>query len=304
MVANNTFFVLGEVLKPDYVIGFEKNADISPYAHVQNENLECEVKPEDISLGSFRVKEYLENQIWDEDENLDLKVRRVIMDIADDFWEFCNIRWVKPETVLLTGSICNFNWSEYSDIDVHIVVDFSKIYDNEEFVQEYFDEKKNDWNSKHKHLTVYGYPVEMYVEDVDADTISGGIYDLWKNEWVRKPGEKSIKPIKLNKYAIKQLASEIMTEIDDLFEQFEKEDDKHVLESIGEKCEKVSRKIKLIRKSGLTKEGESSSGNIVYKVLRRSGYMDKLRHLRDRVYDRLNSIDENKRFNNGISQLF
>lgn len=299
---NNIFFSTS--LKPDYIIGFEKNTDISPYAHVQNENLECEVEPEDINLRSFRVKDYLENQIWDEDGNLDLKVRKALMDIADDFWEFCNIRWIKPKTVFLTGSICNFNWSEFSDIDTHIVVDFKKIYDNKEFVQEYFNEKKNDWNDKHKHLKVYGYPVEMYVEDINAKTVSGGIYDLWKNKWIKEPEKGNIKPIKLNKYAIKQIASEIMTEIDDLEKEFENDNDLHKIEVINQKCEKLSKKIKLIRKTGLTKEGESSSGNIVYKVLRRCGYTDKLRELRDKIYDRLNSLNEDNAFNNNISKNF
>ena len=107
---------------------------------VIKENIEFEIEPEEIRLDSFKVKDYLENHIWNDDGSLDLSVRRALLDISDDFWESCNIRWVKPKTVLLTGSICNFNWSEFSDVDVHLVVDFSEIHENKEFVQEYFDE--------------------------------------------------------------------------------------------------------------------------------------------------------------------
>lgn len=288
----------------DYTIGFEKGAEIGPYAHVQNENMEYEVEPEEISLRSFRVKDYLENRIWDEDGNLDLKVRRALMNVSDDFWESCNIRWVKPKTVLITGSICNFNWSEYSDVDVHIVVDFGKIHEKKEFVQEYFDDKKNDWNNTHDKLKVYGYPIEMYVEDIDADTTSGGVYDLWRNEWIKRPEIGNIEPIKLNKYGIKQIASELMTEIDDLCDEFKKEDDLHKIEMIGEKADNLSKKLKLIRKIGLKRHGESSSGNIVYKCIRRSGHMQKLWELMDDIYDKLHSISESKSFADKVSVIF
>lgn len=289
-------------MEPDYTIGFEKGP-INPYAHIQTENMECEVEPEEISLRSFRVRDYLENHIWDEDGCLDLRVRRALMDIADDFWKTCNIKWVKPETVILTGSICNYNWSEYSDIDLHVVVDFSKIHKNQEFVQEYFDDKKNDWNDSHGKLKVYGFPVEMYVQNIGAETASQAIYDLWKNEWVKEPKEGNIKPIKLNKYAIKEIAAEIMTEIDELCEAFEKEEDKHKIEEINDKIDKLLKKIKSVRKAGL-KHGEMGSGNLAYKVMRRTGYLDKLWNLSQDVYDKLNSIEAHKSFTRKISTKF
>lgn len=288
--------------KPDYKICFE-HGGVEPYAHIQTENVECEVEPEEISLKSFKIRDYLENHIWDEDNTLDIRARNALIDISDDFWESCNIRWVKPKTVLLTGSMCNFNWSEYSDIDVHIVVDFSEIHENKDFVQEYFNEKKDNWNNSHEGLKVYGYPVEMYVEDINADTESGGIYDLWKNEWIKEPTEGKIEPIRLNKYAIKDIASEIMTKIDDLCGSYENEDDKHKLEVINKDAKELKDKIKKIRKIGL-KHSESGSLNIVFKVLRRSGYLDKLRELMHNTYDKINSITENNHFSKSINRIF
>ena len=267
------------------------------------ENIVFEVEPEEINLKSFKVKDYLENHIWSDDGSLDLMVRRALMDISDDFWDFCNITWVKPKTVLLTGSICNFNWSKYSDIDVHLVVDFTEIHQKKDFVQEYFDDKKNDWNNTHEHLTVYGYPVELYVEDIDADTTSGGIYDLWKNEWIKKPEGDEIKPIKLNKYAIKEIASDLMTQIDDLCDAFENESDNHIIEQIYDSADELSKKIKQLRKIGL-KHGEMGSGNIAYKVIKRSGYLDKLWNLKTHCYDKMNSIGDDYKFDEKIKEEF
>ena len=267
------------------------------------ENIALEVEPEEIRLDSFKVNDYLENHIWNGDGSLDLSVRRALLDISDDFWESCNIRWVKPKTVLLTGSICNFNWSEFSDVDVHLVVDFSEIHENKEFVQEYFDDKKNDWNNTHENLNVYGFPVEMYVEDIDAETASSAIYDLWENKWLKKPKEGNIEPIKLNKYGIKQVASDLMTQVDDLCDMFEKEHDKHKLEEIHDEADRISKLFKDIRKVGL-KKGESGSGNIVYKVARRMGYLDKLWKLKTDCYDRINSINKSDTFNQKIKKVY
>lgn len=288
--------------KPDYFIGFE-NGDISPYAHIQNENMECEVEPGEVSLKSFKVKDYLENHIWNDDGTLDSRVRLSLLHIADDFWETCNIRWVKPISIRLTGSICNYNWSEYSDVDLHIVVDFSDIHKNKDFVQEYFDDKKNEWNNEHDNLHIYGFPVEVYVEDVSASTVSLGVYDVTKNEWVKRPDSSKIRPIKLNKYAIKQVAADLMTDIDCLVDAFDKEDDKQKIKKIGSESDDVLNKIKSYRKSGL-KDGEMGSGNIVYKCIRRSGYLDKLWDLRRDIYDKLNSIEDNKSFKDRIKLKF
>ena len=137
--------------KSEYTLGFD-GADASSYAHVQNENMETEVDADDIDLKSFRLKNELESNIWDGEDNLDLNVRNTLLEISDDFWETCNIRWVKPVDAVLTGSICNFNWSSYSDIDLHLVVDFSKIHPRKDFVKEYFDDKKNEWNDSHNSL--------------------------------------------------------------------------------------------------------------------------------------------------------
>ena len=59
---------------------------------VIKENIEFEIEPEEIRLDSFKVKDYLENHIWNDDGSLDLSVRRALLDISDDFWESCNIR--------------------------------------------------------------------------------------------------------------------------------------------------------------------------------------------------------------------
>lgn len=262
-------------------------------SEVMGENVETEVEASEVNLDSFKKKETLAPRIWD-GFNLNPKVRLRLLDIADDFWEFTNINWVKRKGIHLTGSICNYNWSKFSDIDLHIVVDFSEIDDRKDFVQEYFNSKKNEWNNEHSKLKIYGYQVELYVEDVDAETMSGGLYDLEDNSWIKKPSEEGIKPIGLDKYEIKNKSAKLMTLIDDLQDEFNSTDDDAKLREIGNKAHRLLNRIKRMRKFGLSRGGESDPLNITFKVLRRSGYIEMLWGLSAELYDKLKSIGINE----------
>jgi hypothetical protein len=137
-----------------------------------------------------------------------------------------------------------------------------------------------------------GYPVELYVQNLGEMPESNGIYDLEENDWVREPNPDDIKSIGLNKFSIKEKAAKIMTIIDDMYDALASTDDSHKIEQMGDDASYLWKKVKEMRKKGLETEGESSPQNIVYKVLRRTGYLDRLWKLSNVVYDKSNSIIE------------
>ena len=267
------------------------------------ENLDLEVDSSEIDLSSFKKKDELVPSIWDEDDKLNSKIRLKLLDIADDFWDFVNLKWVKPKGVILTGSICNFNWSKYSDIDLHIIADFNEIDEKTEFVRDYLDSKKNEWNNEHNSLEIMGYKVELYVQDLDEMPQSSGIYDLEENDWISKPNPNDIEAIGMNKYQIKEKAAKIMTIIDDMFDILTSTSDSHKIEEISNDADYLWKKVKGMRKSSLEKDGEMGAGNIVYKYMRRKGYLDKLWKLRTMCYDKSNSIMEDKNIVQYITSL-
>ena len=256
------------------------------------ENIESEVESSEVDLSSFKKRDTLPPGIWKDEDTLDSRVRLKLLDIADDFWEFVNLTWVEPKGIIITGSICNFNWSKFSDIDLHLIVDFNEIDEKTEFVKQYLDSKKNEWNTEHEGLKIMGFPVELFVQNINDNVEAGGIYDLEENVWIRRPNPHTIKSIGLNKFNIKDKAAEIMTIIDDMYDKLSTTTDGHEIEEIGDDAHYLWDKVKDMRKKSLSKNGESGSGNIVYKVLRRTGYLDKLFKLFSRVYDRSNSINE------------
>lgn len=254
------------------------------------ENYDFEVNSSEIDLSSFKKKHELVPNIWKPNGKLDSRIRLKLLDIADDFWKYVNLTWVKPSGIILTGSICNFNWSQYSDIDLHLIVDFDEIDEKTEFVKDYLDSKKNEWNNEHSGLQIMGYQVELYVQNLGEMPESNGIYDLEENDWIREPNPDEIKSIGLNKFSIKEKAAKIMTIIDDMYDALVSTSDSHKIEQIGDDANYLWRKVKEMRKSSLEKNGESGSGNIVYKILRREFYLDKLWRLKVMCYDKLNSI--------------
>lgn len=278
------------------VIGADAMSVFTPNGNVQeqktiSENLEFEVDSSEVDLSSFKKQDSLPS-IWKDEDTLDSKVRLKLLDIADDFWEFVNVTWVEPKGIIITGSLCNYNWSDYSDVDLHLIVDFNEIGDREDFVRQYLDSKKNEWNEEHGALKIYGYPVELYVQNIDEDVSAGGIYDLEENKWIRKPSYDDIDEIDSESDEIKDEAARIMTIIDDMWSYFNKTNDNHKLELLGNDADNLWKKIKDMRKSSLEDGGEMSNGNIIYKYMRRKKYLDKLFDLRAAIYDKTNTITE------------
>lgn len=264
------------------------------------ENFDFEVNSSEIDLSSFKKKHELVPNIWKPDGKLDSRIRLKLLDIADDFWKYVNLTWVEPSGIILTGSICNFNWSQYSDIDLHLIVDFDEIDEKTEFVRDYLDAKKNEWNNEHSGLQIMGYQVELYVQNLGEMPESNGIYDLEENDWIKEPNPDDIKSIGLNKFSIKDRAAKIMTIIDDMYNALNATDDSHKIETIGDDAQYLWKKVKAMRKASLESNGESGAGNIVYKILRRTQYLDKLFRLFSVVYDRNNSIIESVESNNNV----
>ena len=95
------------------------------------------------------------------------------------------------EDVIMT--LANFNWDEnYSDIDLHIVVDFNDVNDDVELVKEFFDAVKKKWNDTHKGIRIYGFP-RLYVQDVNEKHTSTGVYSVLYDEWIVEPAIEKLK---------------------------------------------------------------------------------------------------------------
>jgi predicted nucleotidyltransferase len=205
-----------------------------------------------------------------EGSSLKPEVRSALLHIADAFIEFLGID-LNVKHVVLTGSNANFNWTKFSDFDVHVVVDFKDLTCNN-LAEELFRAKKELWSSKHD-ITIKGYDVELYVEDSNQPPVSQGIYDLTNDRWIKKPVRKEPE---FNDNAVEAKAIDLMMMIDTLLDSGS---------TNVEEYNKYKDKIRKMRKAGLENGGEYATENLAFKILRNEGYLERLSDAARRVHD-------------------
>jgi len=234
-------------------------------------------------IKSFYLKDELNPKLW-KNFKLDGEVRNNLIQIATDFYEKLELP-AEVIDIALCGSLCNYNWSEkYSDYDLHIVVNFEQIDENYELVEKLVDYAKKVWNEQHD-IKIKGYEVEIAIQDSEDLKMAinsgrmGGVFSLMDNKWIKRPEKIEFEP---DEKMISEKAKDIMIQVDDI----EKEADEDKWEAFEKKISKVWKKIKKYRQDGLeSKEAEFSVGNLVFKLLRRNGYVSKIMDLKKKNYD-------------------
>lgn len=234
------------------------------------------------ALKSFDVNDELEPTIW-QDDKLNPEVRENLLKIAKDFLTDLPFD-IEPEDITLTGSLANYNWSKYSDIDLHIVVPFSKIDENIELVRQFFRNLQANWNAKHD-IRMMDYEVEIYFQDSEEPHISTGLYSILNDEWLTKPKKENIS---LDYANMEKKARDISERISKIEKMMDDEDLDTVLDAI----DRLRAKIRNMRKTGLESTGEYSVENLAFKVLRRSKELDRLADLKAKAYDEALSLPE------------
>jgi len=237
---------------------------------------EEEVSPESVDLSSFVTHDTLDRKVWNSDDKLDPTVRDRLLQIAQEFYDKLGIN-AEIKDVTLTGSLANYNWSKFSDLDTHIIIDFDDVDENTELVRDLMQQTTSNWNRKHN-IRVKGYEVELYVQDENDPHFSSGVYSLLNDEWVTQPTRDARE---FDREAVKQKAASLMDMVDDVQKMYDEGDYAGALEY----GEKVRDKISKARSSGLEREGEYSFENLAFKVLRRNDYLEKLSRLRIDAYD-------------------
>lgn len=265
-------------------VGGQKNTP--PYSKKMGTHVTFDKQLEEeleVDVDSFKVHDELDPQIWG-DEKIDPEIRKKLIKIANDFVDELPIR-VKVEDITLTGSLANYNWSKYSDVDLHIIVNFSMIDENEELVKGFFDGQRMRWNDIHD-ITIKDYDVEIYVENSGEDHKSTGVYSLMNDEWIKHP-EYIEQTIDI------ETARKKATDIDEQTRSIEADyaDGEH--DKVLRNVERLKNKIRSMRSAGLESElMEYSPENIAFKMLRRAKVLNKLTKLKYNSYDQLNTVDD------------
>jgi hypothetical protein len=234
-------------------------------------------------LSSFHLQDELNPKIWESSDKMSSKVRERLLDIAYEFIEFLGVDVIISDVVMM-GSLANYNWSRFSDVDLHLIADFEQFSEKElPLYEELFKLKKTLFNDKHD-IKIYGYDVELYVQD-DVKAFSSGEYSVLFDEWKNKPKKDNTE---IDTDLIKKKSEQWMSQIDTIIENAKDEP----LEVAIKLIDKYKDKIKKYRTAGLEKGGEMSDENLVFKVLRRNGYIQKLFDFKNEFMDKSLSLKE------------
>lgn len=246
------------------------------------------ISPEEISVDSFEVKDSLHPRFWNDEQHLDIRIRRALLVIAKDFIDEYNLGEYTIDDIIMTGSLANYNWSEeFSDIDLHIVMDTTQLSEDPSLAKSISDAMRNVWNKTHTDISVGGFPVELYIQDSHEPHKSSGVYSLLNDEWKTSPSLDKLSG-EIEEDEIKTRAAEYMNLIDEIEIRYNNIDPLKMYHI----CSKLMDKIKSERASGLSNDdaGELTTGNLIFKSLRRSGYIEKLIDIKRRCFDRARSI--------------
>ena len=256
--------------------------ELSPTDRIR-EDIQIIIGAKPNELMAFDIQETLQPKLWKNEHELYAGVKAAIMDIVEEFLDNLGLD-VDVADVIVTGSIANYNWSRFSDIDVHLLIDFAEINDNKEMVRKFFNSVRSNWNKLHT-STIKGHEVELYIQDIDEPHVSTGVYSLSNDRWLVRP--KKVKPEIDKETAIKKMLS-LTREVDKLSKIYDNRQYQEALD-MGER---IKDKIKRMRRNGLEKTGVYSPENLAFKMLRRSGDIEQLFSIYTQAYDKLYSLDQ------------
>ena len=211
--------------------------------------------------------EYLNPKLFEYTGMCKLKedVRVRLEEIARAF-----IDWLEDEGISIPiadiqflGSNAGYDYTPYSDIDLHIVSDFEAITCDTNLMQIALNAQRSRFNEDHD-ITIKGIPVELYVENVNAGTNSNGIYSVLYNKWIKYPeSEDVVKP-----------------DYTEYLNQWKSIIDKALACNSLYEVQRVLNRLYMMRKNGLATTGRFSIGNLVFKELRNNGLLEELKDKR------------------------
>lgn len=216
----------------------------------------------------IQVHETLNPKLWD-GMYLKEEVAQKIIDIAAAFEKYVSFP-IKIVDIHLVGSNASYNYTENSDIDVHLIVNFEATTSDESALKALCDAKKSSFNAKYN-ITIKGCEVEIYVQDINSITCSNGIYSIGESKWIKEP--KHLSSVKNH----------------DVSEEFYKWQSRIAAALKRDELEELSELLSilyLIRHNSLSVDGEFGKGNQLFKKIRSEGYVKLLKDALDKKVEK------------------
>lgn len=214
-------------------------------------------------IESVEVHDELNPKLWNGLKLLP-DVSEALKNIADEFQKFVDIP-LNIVDIEIVGSNAGYNYTDNSDIDLHIIVNTDLTYTDPAILQQLYNARKGSFNDNYN-LEVNGLPVELYIEDLNSGNATNGRYSLMKDDWVVTPVKQEIQ--------LPDISDELITYQEKCTDMLKSDNPQQIQDFINE--------LYMMRKVSLSKDGEFSKGNLIFKELRN---LNMLQDLKDRYYE-------------------
>lgn len=210
-------------------------------------------------LEEVQVHDSLNPKLW---SGMTLRddVKNKIIEIVANFENYIEVP-ISIVDVQLVGSNASFNYTEHSDLDVHIIANFENVQASPEILQSLYDAKKTSFN-KNFDVKIRGIEIELYVQDVKSNITSNGIYSVCEDRWIKEP-----KPItSIKNYDTSEELEKWRAKISEVLRS-------NSYDTISETINVLY----LIRHNSIACDGEYGKGNQLFKEIRAEGLLDALK---------------------------
>lgn len=224
----------------------------------------------------IEIHDTLNPKIW-KDKELLPGIKEKIEEIVELFVEQLAEDGIelKVDDIHILGSNANYNYTENSDLDVHIIADES--FDcSDNHLDKIYNAYKTLFNRRYD-IKINGINLEIYVENkADQKVKASGIYSL-KDGWIKDPANFEIPAIDNTK--LDKEVGEWENRYLDLL-------DNPKLEAVDSYIDDIYD----LRKASIESDGEFGLGNLIFKEIRRLGYLDALKDLKDELQGKALSL--------------
>lgn len=222
-----------------------------------------------------KIHDTLNPLIWGKDSILLPEVESRVIDIVNLFAGNLEIP-LDIADIHIVGSNASYNYTPYSDLDVHIITNFEFTNVPKEILQALYNAEKNAFNKAYD-ISIHGVNVELYVEDIASSVMSNGVYSVPSREWIKVPSKLDNVP----DYNLTPIVGVWKSRIDDAIAH----EDIDFLKGLIDR-------LYMIRKNSLISDGEFGKGNLIFKELRNIGYIEKLKGIiREKMSQQLSLED-------------
>ena len=209
---------------------------------------------------AMEVHETLNPKIWNlNTNNLLPEVEDQINKVIDSFRGYTHVP-IDVVDIQIVGSNASFNYTENSDLDVHIIADYASISEDVNILRLLYDSMKSNFN-KNFDISVHGVEIELYIQDINSGIISNGIYSMLNHEWIKFP-----EPIEVKVFDTSEEVKKLEHEINDI-----------LIDKNLDDIQEMINRLYLIRHNSIAAEGEDSKGNQIFKDIRSKGLLDLLK---------------------------